>query len=79
MKVIINENRKMAMPNIQMAATTFCKPYEIFVIIDGDDELIGKQVLKFYNSQFQSKNYWLMYSNLIESTGILGNSKSYKK
>lgn len=53
MKIVINQERKMAMPNLHWAATEFCKPYEIFMIIDGDDELIGKQVFKHFSSIFQ--------------------------
>lgn len=42
-----------AMPNLRRAAKEFCKPFEIFMIIDGDDEIIGRQILKLYNSIFQ--------------------------
>jgi len=27
----------MAMPNLRMAAKQYCKPEEIFIIVDGDD------------------------------------------
>jgi len=47
------------------------------MIIDGDDELIGKQVLKFFNSQFQFKNAWFLYSNYIQNTGSIGNSREF--
>jgi hypothetical protein len=35
------------------------------VVVDGDDELLGRQVFKLFNAQFQSKGYWLAYSNFI--------------
>ena len=43
----------MAMPNLRMAAKQYCKPEEIFLIVDGDDELLGRQVFKLFNSVFQ--------------------------
>lgn len=42
-----------AMHNLRMAANHFCKAEEIFMVIDGDDELIGRQVLKLFNAHFQ--------------------------
>ena len=42
----------MALPNILDAAHNFCKPYELFIVIDGDDYLLGKQVFKLFNSAF---------------------------
>ena len=51
--VVKNEERKMAMPNLRMAAKQYCKPEEIFLIVDGDDELLGRQVFKLFNSVFQ--------------------------
>jgi len=41
------------MPNLRWAATSFCKPDDIFMIVDGDDELLGRQVLKLFNAVFQ--------------------------
>lgn len=35
--------------------------------MDGDDELIGKQVFKHFNSLFQANDLWLAYSNFIGS------------
>jgi hypothetical protein len=69
----------MAMNNIYNAAKSYCKPYEIFIILDGDDELLGRQVFKLFNSQFQAKKYWLAYSNFMTITGYVGYSRPYKK
>jgi hypothetical protein len=41
------------MPNLRMAANKYCKPEELFIIVDGDDELIGRQVFKHFNAVFQ--------------------------
>ncbi len=69
----------MAMPNIYRASKEFCKPYELFVIIDGDDELVGRQVLKHFNSLFQSKNVWVAYTNFISIRGSVGYSRPYSQ
>lgn len=52
-EVLRNERQMRAMPNLRRAAKYFCQPFEIFLIVDGDDELIGRQVLKLFNSVFQ--------------------------
>lgn len=67
----------MAMPNIYRAAHQFCQPHEIFMIIDGDDELIGTQILKLYNALFQKNDYWLVYTNFITTYGSIGYSRAY--
>lgn len=51
--LIRNDKQMRAMNNLRLAAKNHCKPEEIFLIVDGDDELLGKQVLKLYNSVFQ--------------------------
>lgn len=47
------------------------------MIIDGDDELIGKQIFKLYNALFQNRNYWLVYTNFITMNGGMGYSRPY--
>ena len=42
----------MALPNILYAGYNFCKPYELFMVVDGDDYLLGRQVFKLFNSIF---------------------------
>ncbi len=37
LKIIVNEQRTMAMPNLYKSAKEYCQPYEIFMIVDGDD------------------------------------------
>ena len=43
-----------------------CRNDSIFIVIDGDDELIGTQVFKLYNAVFQDKGVWFMYSNFVD-------------
>jgi hypothetical protein len=54
-----------------------CKPEEIFLIVDGDDELLGRQVLKLFNSVFQEKKLWFVYSNFLSMTGSVGFSRAF--
>lgn len=67
------------MPNIYRAAKEECKPHEIFIIVDGDDELIGRQVLKHFNMLFQANDIWLAYSNFITVRGSIGYSRPYSE
>jgi hypothetical protein len=47
------------------------------MIIDGDDELIGKQVLKLYNAVFQEKGVYFLYSNFLSFTNTIGLSRAF--
>lgn len=65
------------MPNLHKAIHQFCQPYELLLIVDGDDELVGKQILKFFNAIFQTYDIWLAYSNFVTFRGSLGYSRSF--
>ena len=65
------------MKNIHWAANNFCKPYEIFMIVDGDDQIVGKQVFKLFNAIYQEQKLWIMYTNFITSRGSVGYSRAY--
>jgi hypothetical protein len=45
------------------------------MIVDGDDELIGRQVLKLFNTVYQETGAWVAYSNFFTEEGKLGYSK----
>lgn len=47
------------------------------MVLDGDDEFLGKQVLKLFNAVFQKEQIWFMYTNFITSVGTLGYSRPY--
>lgn len=74
-KIIINEERKMAMPNLRYAAINECQENELFVIIDGDDALIGRQVFKLFSAVMQQKNLWVMWTNFLSPKGTIGYSR----
>jgi hypothetical protein len=54
-----------AIPNIYKAATEHCDPSDILALVDGDDELLGINVLKVFNSVYTRKGLEVMYSNII--------------
>lgn len=54
-----------ALYNIKKAAIELCEADDIFMVVDGDDELIGRQVLKVFNSIFSQQDIWFVYSNFI--------------
>lgn len=56
-----------ALANIYRAATEFCDPNDIMALIDGDDELLGVNVLKVFNSVYTKKKLDVLYSNFINS------------
>ena len=66
-----------AMPNLRNAALKNCRNDSIFIAIDGDDELIGKQVLKLYNAVYQQQQAYVVYSNWISFDMRVGNSYRY--
>jgi hypothetical protein len=65
------------MPNLRTAAQQYCRPSDIYLIVDGDDELLGRQVLKLFNAVFQSTKAWFVYSNFLNIQGMVGYSRPY--
>ena len=63
--LIKNSQQMKAMHNLRVAANTYCQPQDIFIVVDGDDELIGRQVFKLFNAMFQSTGAWFVYSNFL--------------
>jgi hypothetical protein len=57
-----------ALGSIRKAAKEYCSIDDILIIIDGDDQLLGKQVFKLFNQAFQKNNAWFVYSNFIDIT-----------
>lgn len=50
--LIKNSERLSTLHNIYTAATQYCHPHDILALIDGDDELLGVNVLKIFNSMY---------------------------
>ena len=52
-EVITHTERSFSLLNIRNASKKFCNEEDIIIVVDGDDELLGRQVLKLFNSVFQ--------------------------
>lgn len=59
---IQNKKNQGAMYNWYHAIHS-CKDSEIVISLDGDDHLIGKNVLSYLNSIYQNKNVWMTYGS----------------
>lgn len=64
--VLTNEKRMTAVPNIHRAITQHCGKDDIVVLVDGDDELLGRYSLKVFNDLYQKHNAEVVYSNHIQ-------------
>jgi glycosyltransferase involved in cell wall biosynthesis len=60
---ISNPTRKMALENVYTANHEYCSADAIALTIDGDDELIGRNVLKIFNAAYQKLRAGVVYSN----------------
>ena len=65
------------MENIRRAAMYQCQSWELFMIVDGDDLLIGRQVFALFNQMFREKGLWVMWTNFLTPKGAIGYSRAY--
>lgn len=54
-----------ALANVYFWMRKYCNEDDIVVNIDGDDRLIGSQVLQILNSVYKNSNYWYVYSKFL--------------
>ena len=47
------------------------------MIVDGDDEIIGRQVFKHFNQIFSTHDVWVAYTNFITGRGTIGYSRPF--
>ena len=72
---IKNLHRNYATYNILNAAFNYCKEDEIQMLMDGDDEFIGKYAFQVMNSAYQQNpDLWVAYSNYKTSSYDFGRS-----
>lgn len=64
--VVTNNQRRTAVPNIHVAITQHCGPNDIVVLVDGDDELLGRYSLKVFNHIYQKNKVDIVYSNHLQ-------------
>ena len=74
--LVRNEERMMAMWNIRNAARQYCKAEDIMMVVDGDDQLIGRQVFKLFNAVMHREKVWFAYSNFLDSSKNVGFSRA---
>ena len=60
--LIHNNKQRYATFNILNAGFNHCMQNSIEVIVDGDDQLIGKQVFQLINAEYQTNDLWVMYN-----------------
>lgn len=60
------------------AVHNFCTNDEIFVRVDGDDEIIGRQAFRLLNYGFQHKQNWLVWTTYISTIYGFGMSQFIK-
>ncbi len=69
------------MSNIYKAVYGHCKKGQLLMVIDGDDELVGKYVFKFINAAYHRMKSLAIYTSHIQSKREvlfdIGISKSY--
>ena len=75
--VIRNEVRKTALENIHDAIMNHCEEDDIVVLVDGDDSLIGKNVLTYIDEYYKKTDCWVMYGQAIWSNGQKGFASWY--
>ena len=76
---IRNEEKRYATYNLRMAAYDYCHEKEVMVIVDGDDELVGRYVFSLLNMKYQSRSNWIVYTNFFTSKYTYGGSKPLNK
>lgn len=54
------------MENIYNAAFNSCSEDSVAVILDGDDELIGRNVFKLLNAKYQKSRAGYIYTNFYQ-------------
>lgn len=59
-----NLRRNYATYNIINAAFNFCNEDDIQVVVDGDDEIIGREAFRVINQEYiRDPELWVVYSN----------------
>ena len=75
-RYIKNLQRNYATYNIMNSAFNYCHEDDVQLLIDGDDELIGKYAFQVMNSAYQKNPHlWVVYSNY--KTNDLGYGRSW--
>lgn len=77
-KFVQNLERNYATYNIINAAFNYCGEDDVQMLVDGDDQFIGRYAFNVMNSAYQQKeDLWVAYSNGKTNFYAPGLSKSY--
>jgi glycosyltransferase involved in cell wall biosynthesis len=74
---IRNEKNVTALPNLHMAIMEHCDPDDIVCIVDGDDWLPHKKVLKFIDDYYTENDPWVTYGQATWTDGRRGFASAY--
>jgi hypothetical protein len=78
---IANSERKTALENIDIAIRKHCGDHQIFTLVDLDDEIIGKNTLKLFNTAYLRGDLGMVYSNFYSNSNYtdigMGFTKEY--
>lgn len=80
-----NKKQMFATYNIINAAYNFCRPDDIQMLVDGDDELIGRHVLNVFNAVYQNsqrtrnQSLWFVYCNYKDNWYLYGRSRKVNR
>lgn len=64
-QIIKNTASRKALQNIYEGTLAYCSAQEIVVIVDGDDELIGFNVLRVINAVYSQEKIGFLYSSFL--------------
>lgn len=64
-QIVHNLQHLGAMGNMYFWINKYCNKDDIVINIDSDDGLIGAQVFKVINSQYQDPSVWFLYSRYV--------------
>lgn len=76
---IRNEKNVTALPNIHKAIMEYCEPNDIVVLLDGDDWLPNKNVLKVLNDTYYNRDCWITYGQASWTDGRRGCASEYSQ
>jgi len=76
---IKNEKNVTALPNIHKAIMEYCEPNDIVVLLDGDDWLPNKNVLKILNENYCRNDCWITYGQASWTDGRRGFASEYSQ
>lgn len=70
-KILTNKENRKPLFNIHNAITNHCKVGQLALIVEGDDALVGTNVLSLYNAIYQREKCAMVYSSYLEIFGNL--------